>query len=471
MTGLTLYDKLWNEHLVQLEENGEAILYVDRHYIHEVTSPQAFVGLAEGGSGVRRPELTFAVADHNIPTTGQAAGLAGIVDSESRVQLEKLRENVERHRVPGFGIGDPANGIAHVVGPERGLTQPGMLVLCGDSHTSTHGALGALAFGIGTSEVEHVLATQTLRGRKAANFEVRVEGPLAPCVSAKDLALAIIARLGTSGAAGAVVEYRGPGVRALSMEARMTVCNMTIECGGRAGLVAPDEVTFAYLRGRPAAPAGDAFDRAMAWWRTLPSDPDAVFDRSVTIHAGDVTPMLTWGTTPAQAIGIDQSIPHTADVADPVQRLGAERALGYMGLVGGDAIAGTPIDVAFIGSCTNGRIEDLRAAAAILAGRRVAGHVRLLVVPGSGAVRRQAEMEGLDHIFRAAGADWREPGCSMCIGLNADRLKPGERCAATSNRNFEGRQGSGGRTHLMSPAMVAAAAVAGCLVDVREYAR
>ena len=465
MTGpRTLYDKIWDAHAVA-EDDGETLLYVDLHLLHEVTSPQAFSALEEAGRGVRRPERALALSDHNVPTEGQAAGPAGVADIEARAQLEALVSNTARHGIENFAMGDPRGGIVHVVGPEQGRSQPGMTIVCGDSHTSTHGAFGALAFGIGTSEVEHVLATQTIRQRRSRNMRITVDGVLRPHVQAKDLALHLLAAIGVDGATGHVIEYAGSAIGALSMEARMTLCNLSIEMGARAGLIAPDDTTFAYLADRPAVPKGDAWTAALARWRALPTDAGAVFDRELRIDADAVGPMVSWGTNPSQVIAIDGVIPDPACLADPDARAVAERALAYMGLTPGRPIAGTPIDRVFIGSCTNSRIEDLRVVAAVVEGRRVADHVRAMVVPGSGLVKRQAEAEGIDRILRAAGFDWREPGCSMCVGMNADRLLPGERCAATSNRNFENRQGRGGRTHLMSPALAAASAIAGCIAD------
>ncbi|QXF13334.1 MULTISPECIES: 3-isopropylmalate dehydratase large subunit [Sphingopyxis] len=465
MTGpRTLYDKIWDAHAVA-EDDGETLLYVDLHLLHEVTSPQAFAALEEAGRGVRRPERALALSDHNVPTEGQAAGPAGVADIEARAQLEALVSNTARHGIENFAMGDPRGGIVHVVGPEQGRSQPGMTIVCGDSHTSTHGAFGALAFGIGTSEVEHVLATQTIRQRRSRNMRITVDGVLRPHVQAKDLALHLLAAIGVDGATGHVIEYAGSAIGALSMEARMTLCNLSIEMGARAGLIAPDDTTFAYLADRPAVPKGDAWTAALARWRALPTDAGAVFDRELRIDADAVGPMVSWGTNPSQVIAIDGVIPDPACLADPDARAVAERALAYMGLTPGRPIAGTPIDRVFIGSCTNSRIEDLRVVAAVVEGRRVADHVRAMVVPGSGLVKRQAEAEGIDRILRAAGFDWREPGCSMCVGMNADRLLPGERCAATSNRNFENRQGRGGRTHLMSPALAAASAIAGCIAD------
>jgi 3-isopropylmalate/(R)-2-methylmalate dehydratase large subunit len=470
MAGKTLYDKIWDAHLVA-EQDGEAILYIDLHLIHEVTTPQAFAGLRANGRKVRRPDRTLAVADHNIPTEGQGLGVAAVADEEARLQLATLERNVADNGIEFFPMGDVRNGIVHVVGPEQGRTQPGMTIVCGDSHTSTHGAFGALAHGIGTSEVEHVLATQTLRQKKAKNLRVMIEGTPAPGVGAKDFALAVIGEIGTAGGTGYVIEYAGDAVRALSMEGRMTLCNLTIEGGARAGLVAPDETTFDYLRGRPSAPKGGAWDIALASWKTLFSDPDAVFDREVRIDASAIAPLVTWGTSPEDVVPVTGAAPSPDAFASPDKRASVARALEYMGLEAGQPITSAKVDVVFIGSCTNSRIEDLRVAADIVRGRQVAPGVRAMVVPGSGLVKAQAEEEGLDEIFRAAGFDWREPGCSMCLGMNPDRLAPGERCASTSNRNFEGRQGRGGRTHLMSPAMAAAAALAGRIADVRDYLR
>ena len=466
MTGQTLYDKIWDAHVVSTDANGEAILYIDLHLIHEVTTPQAFAGLKSAHRSVRRPDRTLAVADHNIPTEGQALGVAAMADEEARLQLQTLERNVATHGIEFFAMGDVRNGIVHVVGPEQGRTQPGMTIVCGDSHTSTHGAFGALAQGIGTSEVEHVLATQTLRQMKSKNMRVTFTGTPAPGVGAKDFALAMIGQIGTSGGTGHVIEYAGEAIGALSMEERMTLCNMTIEAGARAGLVAPDQATFDYLVGRPAAPMAGAWEMAMAWWRTLVSDPDAHFDREISINVAAIAPTVTWGTSPEDVVAVDAAVPDPADF-DTVKGAQIARALDYMGLAPGQRINTAKIDRVFIGSCTNSRIEDLRTAAAIAMGKSVAPHVRAMVVPGSGLVKMQAEAEGLDAIFRAAGFDWREPGCSMCLGMNPDRLAPGERCASTSNRNFEGRQGRGGRTHLMSPAMATAAAIAGHIVDVR----
>jgi 3-isopropylmalate/(R)-2-methylmalate dehydratase large subunit len=461
----TLFDKIWDSHIVDQEAGGPCVLYIDRHLVHEVTSPQAFEGLRMAGRKVRRPEMTIAVADHNVPTTDRTKGIA---DEESRVQVETLEANCHDFGVPYYGMNDIRQGIVHIIGPEQGLTLPGMTIVCGDSHTATHGAFGSLAFGIGTSEVEHVLATQTLIQQPAKNMRITVDGELPFGVTAKDIVLAIIGKIGTAGGTGHVIEYAGAAIRGLSMEGRMTVCNMSIEAGARAGLVAPDETTFAYLKGRPHAPKGAAWDAAVAYWRTLPSDAGATYDREVTLNARDIAPHVTWGTSPQDVAPITGAVPDPTKESDPERRASLERALDYMGLKAGTPLRDVKIDTVFIGSCTNGRIEDLRAAATIAKGRRKAAHVRVLVVPGSGLVKHQAEEEGLDKIFREAGFEWREPGCSMCLAMNADKLAPGERCASTSNRNFEGRQGRGGRTHLVSPSMAAAAAIAGRLADVRE---
>ena len=465
MIGETLYDKIWREHLVR-EDDGVALLYIDRHLVHEVTSPQAFAGLAAAGRAPWRVGSVLAVADHNIPTRGREAGIA---DAVSRQQVRALGDNCERFGIMEFKMDDVRQGIVHIIGPEQGATLPGMTVVCGDSHTSTHGAFGALAFGIGTSEVEHVLATQCLTQKKSANMRVSVEGAAGDGITAKDIALAIIGEIGAAGGGGYTIEFAGAAVRALSMEGRMTLCNMAIEAGARAGMVAVDEVTIDYARGRPFAPTGAMWDKAVAHWRTLHSDADAVFDREVAIDAAAVKPQVTWGTSPEMTVAVDGAVPDPADEPDEVKRVGMRKALEYMDLSPGTAITDINVDRVFIGSCTNARIEDLRAAAAVVKGRRVAGAVKqAMVVPGSGLIKRQAEQEGLGAIFTAAGFEWREPGCSMCLAMNADRLQPGERCASTSNRNFEGRQGQGGRTHLVSPAMAAAAAVAGRFVDAAE---
>jgi 3-isopropylmalate/(R)-2-methylmalate dehydratase large subunit len=466
MAPTTLYDKLWNSHAVRTDADGTTILYVDLHLIHEVTSPQAFEGLRAAGRKVHAPEKTFAVPDHNVPTTSDRLQI--IKDPEGKLQLEMLEKNCRDFGVTYFPMSDIRQGIVHILGPEQGLTQPGKTIVCGDSHTSTHGALGALAFGIGTSEVEHVLATQTLAMKKSKNMRVRVDGKLPPGVTAKDLVLAVIGKIGTSGGNGHVIEFTGEGFTDLSMEGRMTVCNMTIEGGARAGLIAPDDKTFEYLKGRPFAPKGAAWEEAVAYWKTLKSDPDAVFDKDVHLSANDLVPHVTWGTSPEDVLPITGKVPDPRSFADPAKGAAAKRSLEYMGLTAGTPLDQIKIETVFIGSCTNGRIEDMRAAADVLKGRKVAKGVRVLIVPGSGLVKHQAEEEGLDRIFTEAGAEWREPGCSMCLAMNPDFLKPGERAASTSNRNFEGRQGVGGRTHLVSPAMAAAAAVAGRLTDVRK---
>lgn len=463
---LTLHDKLWNAHLVAMD-GDEALLYIDLHLLHEATSPQAFEGLRLAERGVRQPGQVLALADHSVPTQDQARGVDAVRDAAARLQLQVLGRNVAEFGIESFALGDPRNGIVHVVGPEQGRTQPGMTIACGDSHTSTHGAFGALAFGIGTSDVEHVLATQTLRRKRPRSLRVTLTGALPPGITAKDIALTVVRELGQGGATGHAIEFAGPAVAALSMEARMTLCNMSIEAGAPCSLIAPDAVTLAYLRDRPAAPHGAAWDAAAARWLALASDSDAAFDREVTIDVGAVEPLVSWGTSPAQTIGIGGTVPDPATIREPQEAVRIARALDYMGLVPGQAIAGLPVDRVFIGSCTNARIEDLRAAADVLRGRRVAAGVRAQVVPGSGLIKAQAEAEGLAAVFRAAGLEWREPGCSLCAAMNDDRLQPGERCASTSNRNFENRQGTGGRTHLMSPAMAAAAAIAGRIVDVR----
>ena len=463
----TLYDKLWESHLVHHEADGTALIYIDRHLVHEVTSPQAFDGLEMNGRKPWRLKSIVATADHNVPTTSRKEGIA---DPVSRLQVETLDKNIEKFGVQDyFGMNDARQGIVHVIGPEQGATLPGMTVVCGDSHTSTHGAFAALAFGIGTSEVEHVMATQCLVAKKSKTLLIRVEGKVGRGVTAKDIVLAIIGKIGTAGGTGYAIEFGGSAIRALSMEGRMTVCNMAIEAGARAGMVAADEKTIEYLRGRPYAPQGEMFERASAYWRTLKSDDGAVFDRMVELDAANITPQVTWGTSPEMVTGIDGKVPEPSGETDPVKREAIERALQYMGLNPGTPISEVKIDKVFIGSCTNSRIEDLRAAAGIVKGRHIAANVKLaMVVPGSGLVKRQAEAEGLDRVFVAAGFEWREPGCSMCLGMNDDRLSPGERCASTSNRNFEGRQGAGGRTHLVSPEMAAAAAIAGRFADVRQ---
>jgi len=461
----TLFDKIWESHVIAPQGEGTYLIYIDMHLVHEVTSPQAFEGLRLAGRRVHRPDATIAVPDHNVPTTDRSRG---IDNPESRLQLETLERNVREFGVPYFPIDDIRQGIVHIIGPEQGLTQPGMTIVCGDSHTATHGAFGALAFGIGTSEVEHVLATQTLIQQPAENMRVEVEGTLPVEVTAKDVILAIIGKTGTAGGTRHVIEYTGSTVRCLSMEGRMTLCNMTIEGGARAGLVAPDEKTFAYLKGRPYAPKGAAWEQAVAYWRSLPSDPGARYDREVRLDAGAIAPHVTWGTSPQDALPITGRIPDPAEVEDPLKRAAMQRSLDYMGLTPRTPLIEVPVQRVFIGSCTNGRIEDLRAAAAVAKGRHVAAGVQAMVVPGSGLVKHQAEEEGLDRIFLEAGFEWREAGCSMCLAMNEDKLLPGERCASTSNRNFEGRQGKGGRTHLMGPAMAVAAAVTGRLADVRD---
>jgi len=468
--GQTLYDKLWNAHVVHVEEDGTALLYIDRHLVHEVTSPQAYEGLKAAGRKPWRVGSVVATADHNTPTTGWDQGINGIRDPISRLQVETLDANMREFGAKAyFPFLDRRQGIVHVIGPENGATLPGMTVVCGDSHTSTHGAFGCLAHGIGTSEVEHVLATQCLVAKKMKNMRVLVEGPLARGVTAKDVVLAVIGRIGTAGGSGSAIEFAGSTIRALSIEGRMTVCNMAIEAGARAGMVAVDDATIDYLKGRPFSPTGPEWDQAVIYWRSLHSDPDAVFDREVALDAREIRPQVTWGTSPEMVVPVDATLPDPDREKDPIKREGIERALVYMGLKPRTRITDIRLDKVFIGSCTNSRIEDLRSAAAIVKGRRVASSVRLaMVVPGSGLVKAQAEREGLDRIFRDAGFEWREPGCSMCLAMNADRLEPGERCASTSNRNFEGRQGDGGRTHLVSPAMAAAAAVAGHFVDVRS---
>jgi 3-isopropylmalate/(R)-2-methylmalate dehydratase large subunit len=468
--GRTLAQKIWDAHVVRSAAGEPDLLYIDLHLVHEVTSPQAFDGLRMAGRTVRRPDLTVATEDHNVPTsgvTGPGLPLVGpgspVTDPVSRVQVEALRKNCAEFGIRLFPMGDAGQGIVHVISPQQGLTQPGMTIVCGDSHTSTHGAFGALAFGIGTSEVEHVLATQTLPQARPADMAVNVTGQLPSGVTAKDLILAIIAQIGTGGGVGHVLEYRGEAIRALSMEGRMTICNMSIEAGARAGLVAPDDTTFSYLEGRPYAPRGAAWEAALAHWQSLPSDPDAVFGREVTVDASALSPYVTWGTNPAQAAPLTASVPDPAAMADPGQRASAERALAYMGLEAGLPLSGIRVDTVFVGSCTNGRLEDLRAAAGVLRGRKVADGVRMLVVPGSMEVKAAAEREGLDEAFAAAGAQWRSAGCSMCLGMNPDTMSPGERSASTSNRNFEGRQGKGSRTHLVSPQVAAATAVTGHL--------
>jgi 3-isopropylmalate/(R)-2-methylmalate dehydratase large subunit len=462
----TLFEKIWDEHVVFAPEGRQTILYIDLHLVHEVTSPQAFEGLRLAGRTVRRPERTIATADHNVPTTDRSLPIA---DPISKQQIDTLRTNCREFDVTHYDLDDVRQGIVHVIGPELGYTQPGMTIVCGDSHTSTHGAFGALAFGIGTSEVEHVMATQTLLQYKPQTLELRVDGRLGRGVTAKDMVLYLIGQITTDGGTGYCIEYTGEAVRALTMENRMTVCNMSIEAGARAGMIAPDETTYAYLKGREFAPSGAAWDRAVAKWRTLPTDPGANYDKSLTFDSKNIAPQVTWGTNPGQVAAIDAKIPKPADFTDPTDQKTTAQSLEYMGLAGGEAITELTLDRVFIGSCTNARIEDLRAAAEVAKGKRVSSHVSAMVVPGSGQVKQQAEAEGLDRVFKEAGFDWREAGCSMCLAMNPDKLAPGERCASTSNRNFEGRQGKGGRTHLVSPAMAAAAAVTGHFVDVREW--
>ncbi|MEC5289696.1 3-isopropylmalate dehydratase large subunit [Aurantimonas sp. C2-6-R+9] len=462
----TVYDKIWDEHLVEEQEGGTCLLYIDRHLVHEVTSPQAFEGLRLAGRKVRQPEKTLAVVDHNVPTTDRSRGIA---NPESRIQVEALARNAADFGIEYFNEVDRRQGIVHIIGPEQGFTLPGMTIVCGDSHTSTHGAFGALAHGIGTSEVEHVLATQTLIQSKAKNMLVEVNGQLPAGVTAKDIILAIIGEIGTAGGTGYVIEYAGEAIRALSMEGRMTICNMSIEAGARAGLIAPDETTFAYIEDKPRAPKGEAFKMAVDYWRTLTSDQGAHYDKVVRLDAANLPPIVSWGSSPEDVVSIDGVVPDPAAIPDENKRKSKQRALDYMGLTPGTKITDIAVDMIFIGSCTNGRIEDLRAVAKVVEGRRMATGVSGMIVPGSGLVKAQAEEEGLDRIFTAAGFEWREPGCSMCLGMNEDRLKPHERCASTSNRNFEGRQGSKGRTHLVSPAMAAAAAIAGRFVDIRTW--
>jgi len=466
MAAKTLYDKLWDAHTVRRNDDGTCLIYVDRHLVHEVTSPQAFEGLRLAGRKIWRVESNLATADHNVPTTDRRKG---IVDTVSRLQVETLDRNCHDLGITEFGMNDPRQGIVHVIGPEQGVTLPGMTVVCGDSHTSTHGAFGALAFGIGTSEVEHVFATQCLILKKSMNMRVRVEGIVGRGVTAKDIVLAIIGRIGTAGGAGSAIEFAGPAIQALSIEGRMTVCNMAIEAGARAGMIAVDDKTIEYFRGRPYAPKGEMWGRAVKSWRELKSDSDARFDKDIVLDAAEIRPQVTWGTSPEMVVAVDGVVPDPQTEADPIRRESMVHALKYMDLKPGTRVHDIPLDKIFIGSCTNSRIEDLRAAAHVAKGKRLAGNIKLaMVVPGSGLVKIQAEKEGLDKIFKEAGFEWREPGCSMCLAMNADRLEPGERCASTSNRNFEGRQGAGGRTHLVSPAMAAAAAIAGHFVDIRE---
>ena len=462
----TLYDKIWDEHLVHEQDDGTSLLYVDRHLVHEVTSPQAFEGLRNSKRQVRQPNLTLAVADHNVPTSDRSKGIA---DVESKLQVETLEKNCKEFGIKLFGMNDKRQGIVHIIGPEQGFTQPGSIIVCGDSHTATHGAFGSLAFGIGTSEVEHVLATQTLVQKKSKNFRIKVDGELSIGVTSKDVILQIIGKIGTAGGTGYVIEYAGSLISSLSVEQRMTICNMTIEGGARAGLIEPDQKIFDYLKDRPMSPKKDDWNKALDYWSKLKSDNEAKFDKEITLEGKDIMPMVTWGTSPQDVISIDEKIPNPESETDEDRKNSIERSLKYMGLKPGTAIKDVKIDKVFIGSCTNGRIEDLRDAAKIIRNKKVAQHVYAMVVPGSGLVKQQAEQEGLDKVFKESGFDWREPGCSMCLAMNSDKLKPEERCASTSNRNFEGRQGRGGRTHLVSPGMAAAAAISGSLDDVRKY--
>lgn len=463
---LTLFEKIWNDHVVHTAPDGTCTLYIDLHLVHEVTSPQAFEGLRLSGRCVRRPDATLAVADHNVPTLNRARGIS---DPESKLQIETLEKNVSEHGITYFGMGDQRQGIVHIIGPEQGITQPGMTIVCGDSHTSTHGAFGALAFGIGTSEVEHVLATQTLIQKPAKTMRITVDGELAFGVTSKDVILYIIGLIGTSGGTGYVIEYAGSVIRDLSMEARMTICNMSIEAGARAGLIAPDDTTINYIKGRPYAPKDENWDKAVSYWKSLPSDETAIYDREIIIDARDISPMVTWGTSPQDVLPITEVVPNPDDISDTNKRAAIIRALDYMGLTAGQKLTDITIDKVFIGSCTNARIEDLRIVAKLVDGKKIAPNVQAMIVPGSGLVKAQAEAEGLDKIFLASGFEWRDAGCSLCLGMNEDRLNPHERCASTSNRNFEGRQGRNARTHLCSPAMAAAAAITGTLTDIREF--
>ena len=462
----TIYDKIWNEHLVHTQEDGTSLLFVDRHLIHEVTSPQAFEGLRNSKRKVRQPKLTLAVADHNVPTTDRSKGIS---DIESKIQVDTLEANCKEFGVQLFGMTDKRQGIVHIIGPEQGFTQPGTIIVCGDSHTATHGAFGSLAFGIGTSEVEHVLATQTLVQKKSKNFRINVNGKLSVGVTSKDVILQIIGKIGTAGGTGYVIEYAGNLISSLSVEQRMTICNMTIEGGARAGLIEPDQKIFDYLKDKPMSPKKDKWDKAIEYWHSLKTDSNAKFDKEITLDGKDIKPMVTWGTSPQDVVTIDDKVPNPNNENDIDKKNSIERSLKYMGLKPDTNIKDIKIDKVFIGSCTNGRIEDLRDAAKILKDKKISNHVEAFVVPGSGLVKEQAEQEGLDKIFKKSGFEWREPGCSMCLAMNADKLKPEERCASTSNRNFEGRQGRGGRTHLVSPAMAAAAAISGNLDDVRKY--
>ena len=462
----TLYDKLWNDHLVDQQKDGTSLIFVGRHLVHEVTSPQAFEGLRNSSRKVRHPNLTLAVADHNVPTTDRSKGIS---DQESKIQVDTLAANCKEFGIQLFGMDDKRQGIVHIIGPEQGFTQPGTVIVCGDSHTATHGAFGALAFGIGTSEVEHVLATQTLVQKKGKNFRINVNGKLPLGVTSKDVILQIIGKIGTAGGTGYVLEYAGDVIKSLTVEQRMTICNMTIEAGARAGLIDPDEKIFEYLKGKPMSPKGESWDKALEEWKQLKSDDNAVFDKEITINGSEISPMITWGTSPEDVITIEKKVPNPKNEKDEDKKNSIERSLKYMGLKPDMAATDIKIDKVFIGSCTNGRIEDLREAAKILKDKKISSHVEAMVVPGSGLVKEQAEQEGLDKIFIQSGFDWREPGCSMCLAMNADKLKPEERCASTSNRNFEGRQGRGGRTHLVSPGMAAAAAISGNLEDVRKF--
>ena len=462
MNPRTLFDKIWDYHLINTQDDGASLIYIDRHLVHEVTSPQAFEGLRISGRTVNSPKRTLAVADHNVPTTDRADG---IEEEESRIQVEALDKNVEDFGIPYFNMMDERQGIVHVIGPEQGFTQPGMTIVCGDSHTATHGAFGALAFGIGTSEVEHVLATQTLIQKPAKNMLINIEGEPQSGVSPKDLVLAIIGEIGTAGGTGHVIEYSGEAIKKLSMEGRMTVCNMSIEAGARAGMIAPDQVTFDYLKDKPMSPKGKDWDLAIKWWKSLPSDENAFYDKKITIDATKIKPTVTWGTSPEDVVSIDGFVPDPNKIKDEDAKAKVERSLEYMGLKGGQKISDVEINTVFIGSCTNSRIEDLRAAAKVIEGKKVKQGIRAMVVPGSGLVKSQAEEEGLNLMFKEAGFEWREPGCSMCLAMNEDKLQPGERCASTSNRNFEGRQGKGGRTHLVSPEIAAASAITGRLTD------
>jgi len=462
----TIYDKIWNEHLVHEQEDGTSLLFVDRHLIHEVTSPQAFEGLRNSNRKVRQPKLTLAVADHNVPTTDRTKGIS---DQESKIQVDTLDSNCKEFGIQIFGMNDKRQGIVHIIGPEQGFTQPGTIIVCGDSHTATHGAFGALAFGIGTSEVEHVLATQTLVQKKSKNFRINVNGNLPIGVTAKDVILQIIGKIGTAGGTGYVIEYAGNLISSLSVENRMTICNMTIEGGARAGLIQPDQKVFDYLKDKPMSPKKENWEKAMKYWNNLKSDDGANFDKEINLEGKDIKPMVTWGTSPQDVVTIDGKVPNPKNETDPDKKNSIERSLKYMGLNSDVLVKDIKIDKVFIGSCTNGRIEDLREAAKILKDKKIAKHINAMVVPGSGLVKEKAEQEGLDKIFINSGFEWREPGCSMCLAMNADKLKPGERCASTSNRNFEGRQGRGGRTHLVSPGMAAAAAISGNLDDVRKY--